>query len=268
MTDKRPIDSPALVRRHEFTHKGLRLSYLDNHLDDNLPVVLLHGFTASAESNWLDSGWIAQLSAANRRIIAIDARGHGESEKLYDSAYYPSAEMMSDSIELLNQLHIDQADFIGYSMGARMAAFVAINAPHRVRKLLLGGMGINLKNGIGRPEPIAKALLANDLRTIKNRHARRFRRLAEMGGNDLQALAACIMSSRQQITASDLAGIRAKTLILVGDDDDTGGNPYGLAPFIPDSQAVEIRDCNHFNALTNPKFRQTGIAFILCQRGF
>lgn len=261
MTDK---NSSVSLSRHFFRNDGLMIAYLDNHVvSDDLPIVLLHGFTASAEKNWVQSGWVERLSRAGRRVIAIDARGHGDSDKPYDSDYYPSNVMMEDSIALLQQLGFAQADYGGYSMGARMSAFAAIKYPEKVRKLLLGGMGINLKIGIGRPEPIAEALLAADLKSVKQRHARRFRRLAELGGNDLTALAYCILSSRQQITESDLANIRAKTLILVGSDDDTGGNPYGLAPFIPHSQAVEVAGCNHFNALTFSPFRNAGLAFLL-----
>lgn len=252
-----------LVKRHYFQSADLRISYLDNGINSQKkPIILLHGFTASAAGNWLNNGWIAAFTQLGRRVIAIDARGHGESDKPYDSTYYPSNVMMQDSIALLNQLAIEKADFMGYSMGARMAAFAAITHPQRVDKLLLGGMGINLKNGVGRPQPIAEALLATDIKTIKQRHARRFRLLAEKSGNDLTALAHCILSARQQITADCLAAITAKTLILVGENDDTGGNPYGLAPFIPQSQAIEIRDCNHFNALTHDRFRETAIHFI------
>lgn len=254
----------AEVKRHAFEHRDLRLSYLDNHqVSDLPPILLLHGFTASAASNWLNTGWIRALTLAKRRVIALDARGHGHSDKPHDTTYYPSNQMMTDSIALLEQLGFACADFMGYSMGARMSAFAAIEHPEKVRKLLLGGMGINLKIGIGRPQPIADALLAKSLVEIKNRHARRFRRLAEMGGNDLVALANCILSSRQAITADCLAKITAKTLILVGDEDDIGGSPYGLSPFITGSQAVEIRECHHFNALTHQCFREVGINFIL-----
>lgn len=251
------------LSRYFFHNDGLRLSYLDNHqASDDCPVFMLHGFTASAQSNWADSGWIAALTRAGRRVIAIDARGHGESEKLYDNRFYPSDVMMADSLALMALLGFARADFVGYSMGARMSAFVAIHHPEKVRKLLLGGMGIHLKTGIGSPQPIADALLATDIKNVKQRDARRFRRLAELGNNDLRALAACILSSRQQITAENLASIRANTLILVGDDDNTAGSPFALAPFIADSKAVEIVGCNHFNALTYASFRQAGIDFI------
>lgn len=251
------------VSRKIFSNAGLALSYLDNEIDStDVPIVLLHGFTASAERNWLESGWIERLSKAGRRVIALDARGHGHSEKPYDSEYYPSNVMMEDSVALLKQLNIPQADYCGFSMGARMSTFAAIQHPDIVRKLLIGGMGINLKNGVGNPEPIAEALKAKELSAVKDRKGRRFRRIAEAQGNDLTALAHCILSSRQPITADCLAKITAETLIVVGDKDDTGGNPYGLAPFIPRSQAVEIAGCHHFNALTHERFRETAIEFI------
>lgn len=253
---------PALSRC-TFNNVGLQLSYLDNlQPSDDIPVVMLHGFTASAQANWVDSGWIAALTERGRRVIALDARGHGHSDKPYDSDYYPSNVMMEDSIALLSQLGFPQADFVGYSMGARMSAFAAIKYPHRVRKLFLGGMGIHLMTGVGSPEPVAEALLAPDLTAVKNRNARRFRRLAERGGNDLTALAHCILSSRQKITAEDLSGIIPDTLIVVGQGDDIGGSPEQLAPYINGSRALEIVGCNHFDALLYPPFINVGVDFV------
>lgn len=254
------------IERKYFENAGVRLSYLDNNVVTNQPpIVMLHGFTASAETNWLKSQWITPLTDAGRRVIAIDARGHGESDKPYDNAYYPSDVMMEDSMTLLNQMGFESADYCGYSMGARMSTFAAIHYPEKVRKLLIGGMGINLKNGIGNAQATADALLAEDLALVKNRHTRRFRRLAEKGNNDLTALAHCILSSRQKITESSLAKIQAKTCIIVGARDDIGGNPHELSPYIPNSQAIEIADCNHFDALMHQQFRKAGLAFLLSE---
>lgn len=253
----------ALFSRFSFDNVGLVLSYIDNEISSaDIPVVMLHGFTASAQTNWVDTGWFERLTRCGRRVIALDARGHGESDKPHDSDYYPSHRMMEDSIVLLSQLGFAQADFVGYSMGARMSAFAAIKYPQRVRKLFLGGMGINLMKGFGNPQPIADALLAQNFRTIKNRNARRFRILAERGGNDLTALAYCIMSSRQQIGADELAAITSQTMIVTGDDDDIGGSAEALSPYIVGSEAREICSCNHFNALSLSAFVGVGMEFL------
>ncbi|MBS9778594.1 MAG: alpha/beta hydrolase [Gammaproteobacteria bacterium] len=253
----------CLPPRYTFSNDGLTLSYLDNKVDStDIPIVMLHGFTASAQSNWFDTGWFNAFTCRGRRVIALDARGHGYSDKPYDSGYYPSDRMMEDSVTLLSELGIKQADFVGFSMGARMSAFAAIKYPQRVRKLLLGGMGINLINGVGNPKPIADALLADDFKSVKSRKARRFRRLAERGGSDLTALAYCITSSRQQITPIDLQLIEAQTLVIVGDEDEVGGSAKELSPYIRNSTYVDVAKCNHFNALTHPDFVENSINFI------
>ncbi len=263
MTNTDSMITDNLVR-HNFSHQGLRLSYLDNGvISDEIPVILLHGFTASAESNWQVTGWIKKLTQANRRVIALDARGHGDSDKPYDSNDYPSNVMITDSLYLMEQLGIVQADFIGYSMGARMAAFAAINHPEKVGKVVFGGMGGNFKKGMSNSQQIADALLADNLKQVSDRYARRFRRLAELGGNDLTALAHCILSSRQKLNTDSLNTIKAKSLIVVGEDDEIAGNPYELQNDITDSQIAVIADCNHFNALSNKAFRQAAIDFIL-----
>lgn len=251
------------IKRHRYLHDGLHLSYLDNHLpSDKPPVILLHGFTASASINWLSTGWITTLSEQQRRVIALDARGHGESDKPHQEAPYEGQLMATDPLFLLEKLGIEQADFVGFSMGARMAAWAAILQPHCCRRLLLGGIGARLQSGIGNSDLIINALRATDLSEIKDRNARRFRRLAERGQNDLIALSYCIRPSRQAISDTHLAAISADTLILVGDEDDIAGDPNALLPKIARSQAKIVANANHFNALDNLAFMQTAIDFI------
>ena len=83
------------------------------------------------------------LTAAGRRVIAFDNRGHGQSEKLYDPELYGAPVMAEDARRLLDHLGIARADVMGYSMGARIAAFLALAHPERVRSVIFAGLGIN-----------------------------------------------------------------------------------------------------------------------------
>ena len=80
-------------------------------------------------------------SAAGRRVIALDNRGHGASTKLYDPAAYHSRLMAADLAALLDHLELQRADVMGYSMGARIAAFLALESPQRLRSVVFGGLG-------------------------------------------------------------------------------------------------------------------------------
>src|SRR5229473_1493796 len=136
-----------------FKNGDVEIAYLDE--GEGEPVVLVHGFASTKEVNWVATGWVSTLNKAGRRVIALDNRGHGASSKLYDPAAYHSAAMAEDVVALLDHLQIARADVMGYSMGARISAYVAVDSPARVRALILGGLGIRLVEGVGLPETIA-----------------------------------------------------------------------------------------------------------------
>jgi pimeloyl-ACP methyl ester carboxylesterase len=144
---------------------------------------------------------------AGRRAIALDNRGHGASSKLYDPAAYHSAMMAEDVRALLDQLGLTRADVIGYSMGARITAFLALKHPDRVRAAVLGGLGIHLVEGVGLPDSIAMALEAPSLSDVTDPTAYLFRAFAEQTKSDLHALAACIRGSRETLSRAEVGHI-------------------------------------------------------------
>src|SRR6201990_2037147 len=140
-------------------HNGkFEIAYLDEGEGD--PIVLVHGFASSKNVNWVYPGWVSELKRLGRRAIALDNRGHGESAKLYDPAQYEIAVMASDIIALMDHLAIDRADVMGYSLGARMTAVLALEQPQRLRAAILGGIGIAMITGGGPGETVAAALEA------------------------------------------------------------------------------------------------------------
>ena len=88
---------------------------------------------------------------------------------------------------------------MGYSMGARIAAFLALANPERVRRLILGGLGDRLVEGVGLPLGIADAMEAPSLDALTDPMQRMFRAFAEQTKSDRVALAACIRGSRQTL---------------------------------------------------------------------
>src|SRR5229473_7621784 len=136
-----------------FKNGDVEIAYLDE--GEGEPVVLVHGFASTKEVNWVATGWVSTLNKAGRRVIALDNRGHGASSKLYEPAAYHSATMAEDVRALLDHLGLARADVMGYSMGARIAAFLALAHPARLRKAVFGGLGSHLIDGVGLPESIA-----------------------------------------------------------------------------------------------------------------
>jgi len=118
----------------EFTGHGVRLAFIDEHPapgDRGEPILLIHGFASTHAVSWVFPQWVKTLTGAGRRVIAFDNRGHGRSEKFYDPAAYALPEMAEDARALLDHLHIEVADVMGYSMGARIAAFLQYGAGDR-----------------------------------------------------------------------------------------------------------------------------------------
>lgn len=236
-----------------FSHDGIELAYLDEGEGD--PVLMIHGFASTKDVNWVYPGWVSALTRAGRRAIAIDNRGHGESQKLYDPALYHTSLMAEDARALLDHLGLPRADVMGYSMGARITSFLALKHPDRVRSAILGGLGIKLVSGVGLPEDIAVALEAPSLADVTDLMGRTFRAFADQTKSDRRALAACIRGTRQTLTKEDVGRIGVPMLIAVGTKDVVAGSPHELAALIPGARAIDIPGRDHMLAVGDKVFK-------------
>jgi pimeloyl-ACP methyl ester carboxylesterase len=243
-----------------FRHGPVEIAYLDE--EEGEPIVLVHGFASNNEVNWVATRWVATLTRARRRAIAPDMRGHGASTKLYDPACYHTSIMAEDVRALLDHLGLGWADILGYSMGARIAAFLALADPERVRSAIIGGLGIRLVEGAGLPEGVAEALEAPSAAEVHDRQSRGYREFAEETGSDLAALAACIRGSRQSLTRVEAARIAVPVLIAVGTKDEIAGSPHELAALIMGAQAVDIPRRDHMRAVGDKAFKQAVLRFL------
>ena len=244
-------------------HNGpFEIAYLDEGEPHAEPIVLVHGFASTKEVNWVGPSWVGTLSRAGRRVIALDNRGHGQSAKLYDPADYDTPKMADDVRALLDHLGLPRADIMGYSMGARISAFFAVEHPQRVRTLILGGLGIRLVEGVGLPESIATALEASSLADVADPTGRQFRAFAEQTKSDLRALAACIRGSRQTLTKAEAAAIRTPTLVAVGTKDDVAGSAQELAALIANAKWLDIPGRDHMLAVGDRVFKEAVIDFL------
>jgi pimeloyl-ACP methyl ester carboxylesterase len=248
-----------------FTGQGLELHYVDvppTSADLGEPILLIHGFASNHAVNWVNTHWVRTLTHAGRRVVALDNRGHGESGRLYRPEDYNTALMAGDALALLDHLGIARADVMGYSMGARIAAFLALGQPARVRSLVLGGLGHHLVEGVGLPANIAEALEAPSLADVTDPMGRMFRAFAEQTKSDLAALAACIRGSRQSLKPAAVARIAMPMLVCVGDRDPIAGDPMSLAALAPRGVGYWIEGRDHNLAVGDRGYKARVLAFL------
>lgn len=243
-----------------FDSNGVEIAYLDE--GEGEPILLIHGFASNLEANWIAPNWVRTLTKAGRRVIAYDNRGHGESEKLYEPALYGAPTMAEDARRLLDHLGIEQADLLGYSMGARISAFFTFAHPERVRSVVFGGLGINMVRGMIGSGPLAHALEVPSAEDVTNATARSFRVFAEQTHSDLKALAACMRGPREKVTPEQLATITVPSLVAVGSKDVIGGSGAALAELIPGAQFLDIGDRDHMRAVGDSRFKQGVVDFL------
>ncbi len=243
-----------------FSSDGVEIAYLEEGQGD--PVLLIHGFASNTAVNWIGPGWVETLVAAGRRVIAFDNRGHGQSQKLYGREDYGGPLMAEDARRLLDHSRVARADVMGYSMGARIAAFLALNHPERVRSVIFAGLGINMVRGVAGTGPIAHALEASSIDEVTNPTARTFRAFAEETKSDLKALAACIRSSRDKILGGDISRLRCPVLVVAGSEDVVGGSADSLAALIPGAKAVTVANRDHMKTVGDRAYKNAVLEFL------
>ena len=229
------------------------------------PILLVHGFGSNHAVNWVGPSWTSTLARAGFRVIALDNRGHGDSTKFHDPADYDTLAMAEDVRGLLDHLGIARADVMGYSMGARITAFLALAHPGRVRSALLGGLGIHLVEGVGLPLGIADAMEAPSLADLTDPTQRMFRAFAEQNRSDLRALAACIRGTRQTLSREEAGRIAVPVLVSVGARDGIAGSAHELAALIPEAEALDIPGRDH-NLAVGDRVHKEGVLAFLARR--
>jgi pimeloyl-ACP methyl ester carboxylesterase len=243
-----------------FLSAGIELAY--EIYGEGRPILLIHGFASSGIINWVETGWVEALNAAGWQAITIDNRGHGKSRKLYDPKLYFAHDMADDAARLMDHLGHRRLPVMGYSMGARISAFLAVRHPERVKCAIWGGIGFDLVTGLSTTEEIIAALTADSLDEVKGATGRQFRIFADHSKSDRPALAACMLSSREPMAEADVRKITQPTLVVVGEKDDLAGDPEALARLLPRGEALVIPRRNHMLATGDSRFKSAAVAFL------
>jgi pimeloyl-ACP methyl ester carboxylesterase len=238
---------------------GLRVGY--DVEGEGPPIVLVHGFASSRVTNWRATSWYTTLVKAGRQVIALDVRGHGESDKPHDAAAYDEGELERDVVRLLDHLGIERADVMGYSMGGFITLRLLAEQPRRLNKAIIAGVGENYyRRTSANSEAIAAGLRAPTSRDVNDAVARQFRLFAEHGKNDLEALALCMLRPRVTITAFPDADV--PVLIVVGSADSIAGDPNVLAERVPNSRVAIVPNRDHMLTVGDKGYKEAVLRFL------
>jgi pimeloyl-ACP methyl ester carboxylesterase len=239
---------------------GVRIAY--EIVGEGRPVVLVHGFAASRIQNWKDPGWYQTLTEAGYRVVAMDMRGHGDSDKPHDPAAYDHAIMAEDIVAVIEAAGAEPGFLMGYSMGGFISMHVLMDHPDLLMKLVIGGVGGSyFGRAFGARDAIADALVAVDKSKISDPVQRTFREFAEQSGKDRVALAACMRANRRAFTPAELKQSKRPVLVVCGENDALTGPPGPLADAFADGRAVVVPRRDHMTTVGDKVFKQAVLDF-------
>lgn len=246
--------------------EGLRINY--EVWGAGRPVVLAHGWGADIRRNWADAGWVDAL-ATDRRVIALDIRGHGQSDKPHDQRWYGYASMAHDVLAVLDDLGLPAADFVGYSLGAFSGMHLLGHHADRLTAAVLIGIGDETPDSIAAADDIAASLRADDPADIEHPLGRAYRSFVDADAtSDREALAAAALEMWPQgfplrIGGEGLGKVSNPVLVLNGADD----RPYvesdeALVAAIPTAALLRVDGCDHLAGVWDPRFKDAVAAFL------
>jgi pimeloyl-ACP methyl ester carboxylesterase len=220
---------PAAAQDRFFDAGGVRIRYVDTGAGP--AVVLVHGFTGDIERSWVNTGVLPEL-ARDHRVLALDLRGHGHSDKPHDPRAYD--ELALDVIRLLDHLQIEKSHVVGYSLGGIIVAKLLTTYPERFRSAVLGGAAYRRSRSVRSDEAteaaareieagVYRALIVSTAPTDEpapSEEAIRARSREIAASGDVRAHAA-LMRARRALLVSDaqIATLRVPSLAVVGGAD-------------------------------------------------
>jgi pimeloyl-ACP methyl ester carboxylesterase len=242
----------------DFDSDGVRLHFEVHGPEDGPPIMLVHGFASDYQLNWVGTRWQETLTKAGHRVIGLDCRGHGNSDKPHDPAAYALEIMAADVRRLLDHLEISTANYLGYSMGSKIGVQATLDFPARVVRVVLGGVGWG--GAFRAAQEIAKALRGGP---IESPVAKTFYEFAKARpSNDLEALAACILGPQPEPDPRALTAIKNPILVVVGEEDDIVSDVDRLIESIPTAMLLRIGGRNHMSAVPAGDFKKAALDFL------
>ena len=248
-----PLPEPRYFEAED----GIRLAWRE--LGEGRPLVLLHGFMSDAVTNWIRFGHAEAVAARGFRVIMMDFRAHGASDKPHDLAHYPRDILTRDGHALIAHLGLMDYDLGGYSLGARtVSRMLATGATPR--RAIISGMGLAGLTDTGRRAGHFRNILENLGHHERGTPEWMAEAFLKTAGGDAQALLG-IIGTFADTPLETIRGFDLPVQVLIGDEDGDNGSGPDLAAELPQA-TLSMVPGGHMSAVTKPELGQAMAAFL------
>lgn len=212
-------------------------------------VLMIHGFLASTEANWIAPGIADRVVDAGFRVVGLDLRGHGRSDAPTAPGAWPEDVLARDGFDLIAHLGLIDYDLVGYSLGARTSARMLVRGA-KPRRAVLGGMGLSGIVSAGRRAELFREWITKGEASADPAAGRRIQAMMQQNGVEPAAMLG-VLDSFAETRDAELAAVDVPTLVVSGVDDDDNGSPEELAALLPHGEALRIPG-HHLSAVGAP----------------
>jgi pimeloyl-ACP methyl ester carboxylesterase len=238
------------------------------------PVLLIHGFSSSSKLNWEDTGWLAALLEAGRRVITVDLPGHGRSGAPEDMDSYSPSRIRADLLQIAFDAGVRPVqagdpssglDVIGYSLGSRLAWEFGATQPELVYRLVLGGP--NVADPLAEFDLVAAQHYLADGTPIADESTAGLLKMAQaLPNNNIFALLSLVEAIKGEPYDPAEAVPHMPMLLVAGESDERAASMPQLAELAAKSgsmaEQLVLPGRNHTNAVTSRAFKQAAIGFL------
>jgi pimeloyl-ACP methyl ester carboxylesterase len=230
--------------------------------EEDAPVVVaVHGFASSFVLNFVRTGWARDLVRAGFRVVGVDQRGHGASEKPHEPSAYSLEQLVDDLVVALDTHGVLEAVYVGYSLGARVGWLALREHPDRFPRAVLGG----IPDG----QPLTRFRTDEARRSLETGTppsdtvtAGYLTMASAMPGNDVAALIALVDGLRDAPQPDPADPPTQPVLFATGSEDGILERSRRLAEAAPAGRFYEIPGRHHFNAPVSRQFREAAVDFV------
>lgn len=246
------FDTSATQHNYYTSFDGVKIYY--EVTGQGFPVILVHGFIATGES-WKRSSVYKDLISAGYKVITLDMRGNGKSDKPHDAAAYANDAEAKDIMAIATELKLGKYNVVGYSRGSIITARLLVQ-DKRIAKAVLGGMGTDFTN----PEWPRRKMFYRALSGDSVPELQQMVNYVKSTPTLDQTALAYLQKEQPSTPIATLQKVTIPILVICGDKDEDNGSGKALAQVFSNAQFVQVPG-DHGAAMNTQEFSNAVLSF-------